>query len=83
MRSTFLYFIAYIFRLCALVLYISGGSYSLTSTRNDKFLRNFFMACFFTLRVFLRYLLRGNRESNFFFYFVLMSDLEYEPGLYG
>ena len=30
--------------LCDLILYMSGGSYSLTSTPNDKFLRNFFMA---------------------------------------
>ena len=31
-------------------LYVSSGTYSLTSTPNDRFLRNFFMAGLFTLR---------------------------------
>ena len=29
--------------LCALILYISGGTYSLKSTPNDRFLRSFFL----------------------------------------
>ena len=33
--------------LCALIFYVSGGTYSLTSTSNDRFLRNFFMAGLF------------------------------------
>ena len=28
--------------LCALILYVSGGTYSLTSTPNNRFLRNLF-----------------------------------------
>ena len=52
--------------LCVLILYISGGTYSLKSTPNDRFLRNFFMAGWFTLRVFARNLLRENRRRNTF-----------------
>ena len=51
--------------LCALILYISGGTYSLKSTPNDRF-EKFFMAILFTLRVFARNLLRGNRRRNIF-----------------
>ena len=40
---------------------VSGRNYSLTSTPNDRFLRNFLMAGLFTLRVFARNLLRGSR----------------------
>ena len=53
--------------LCALILYVSGGIYSLTSTPNAIFLRNFFIAgILFTLRVFARNLLRDNRRRNIF-----------------
>ena len=30
--------------LCTLILYVSGATYSLTSTSNDRFLKYFFMA---------------------------------------
>ena len=54
--------------------------YSLTSTPNDRFLRNFFMTGLFTLRVFARNLLSGNRRRNIVFsWFLLMPDLGYEP----
>ena len=33
--------------LCVLILYVSGGTYSLTSTLNDRFLKNFLMAGLF------------------------------------
>ena len=56
--------------LCALILYVRGGTYSLTSTPNDRFLRNFFMAGLFTLRVFARNLLRGSRRRNIFHIFI-------------
>ena len=52
--------------LCVLILYISGGTYSLKSTPNDKLLEKLFMAILFTLRVFARNLLRGNRRWNTF-----------------
>ena len=51
--------------LCVLILNISGGVYSLKSTpKSTDFLRNFFKAGLFTLRVFARNLLRGNRRRN-------------------
>ena len=37
--------------LCVLILYISGGTYSLRSIPNDRFLRNFIMAILLTRRV--------------------------------
>ena len=52
--------------LCVLILYISSGTYSIKSTPNDRFLRNYFMAGLFTLIVFARNLLRGNRRKNTF-----------------
>ena len=64
--------------LCALILYLSGGTYSLTLTPNARFLGNSFMAGLFTLRVFARNLLR---EKYFLSYFDLMPDLGYEAGL--
>ena len=50
----------------ALILYISGGTYSLKSTPDDRFLWKLFMAILFTLRVFSRNLLRENRRRNTF-----------------
>ena len=52
--------------LCVLILYISGGTYSLKSTPNDRFFEKLFMTILFTLRVFARNLLRGNRWRNTF-----------------
>ena len=45
--------------LCVLILFVSVGTHSLTSTLKDKFLRNIFIAGLFTLKVFSRNLLRG------------------------
>ena len=53
--------------LCGLILYMSGGTYNLTLIPKDRFLRNFFMAVLFTLRVFARNSLRGNCRRNIFF----------------
>ena len=50
------------FMLCVLILYISGGSYNLKSTPNDRFHGNFLL----TLRVFARNLMRANRQRNIF-----------------
>ena len=50
--------------LCVLILYISGGTYSLQSAPNDRFFEKLFMEICFTLRVFARNLLRGNRRRN-------------------
>ena len=45
---------------------MSGGTYSLKSTPSDIFLRNFFRAALFTLRVFARSLMKENRRRNTF-----------------
>ena len=62
-----------------LILYMSGMSYSLKSTPNDRCLRIFFMAALSVLRVLARNLLRRNRRRNIF---VSISDLEFELGPY-
>ena len=60
--------------LRALILFISGGTYSLKTTPNDRFFEKLFMAVFITLRVFARNLLRGNRRrSNFWIFFRRIS----------
>ena len=48
---------------------MSGGTYSLISTPNVRFLSSFFMSILFTLRVFARNLLRGSGPWNIFSYF--------------
>ena len=67
--------------LCALILYVGGGTYSLTLTPNDRFLRNFCMAGLFALRVFGRNLLGGSRRRNIFHISFLMTDLGYQSRL--
>ena len=52
--------------LCVLILYVSGGFYSLKSTPNDRFFEALIMAILFTLRFFARNLLIGNRWRNTF-----------------
>ena len=52
--------------LCVLILYISGGTFSLKSIPNHRFFEKLFMAILFTLRVLARNLLRGNRRRNTF-----------------
>ena len=47
---------------------MSGGTYSLTSNPNDKFVEKLFFGKF-TLRVFAMDLLRGNRRRNSSFIF--------------
>ena len=54
--------------LCVLILYISGGTYSLKSTPNDRFFEKLFIAILFLCirRVFARNLLRENHRRNTF-----------------
>ena len=54
--------------LCVLILYISDGTYSLKSTRYDRYFEKLFMTILFTLRVFGRNLLRGNRRNRILFW---------------
>ena len=52
--------------LYPLILYMSGGTYSLKSTTSDRFFEKLFMAIFFTFRVFARNLLKGSHRRNIF-----------------
>ena len=52
--------------LCVFILYISGRTYSLKSTPNDRYFEKLFMAILFALRIFAKFLLRGNRRRNTF-----------------
>ena len=62
----------------ALNLYVSGGTYSLTPTSNNRFFGKVFHGKF----IYSKNLLRRNSRRIFFSYFVLMPDLGYEPRLY-
>ena len=53
--------------LCSLIFYVSGVTYSLSSTPNDWFLRNYFMAGLFIFRIFARNLLGTCCRRNIFF----------------
>ena len=53
--------------LCALILFVSEGTYSRLWT--TKFLRMTSMTCLFTLRVFAKNLLRKSPKKYFFFIF--------------
>ena len=67
--------------LRALILYMSGGTYSLKSTPNDRFfLSNFFMAGLFTFRVIARNQMRGSfRRKMFIFSFIReWRDLQFK-----
>ena len=58
--------------LCVLILYISGGTYGLKSTPNDKFFEKLFVAILFTQNFFQksaeRKLLKEIDEIIFVFY---------------
>ena len=70
------------FMLCALILYISGGPYSLKSTPNDRFFGKLFMAIFIYSQSFCQKSAERNSSKRYFLYFVLMSGLGLEPWLY-
>ena len=54
--------------LCALILQVSGEAYSLKSTPNDKFLRNFFMPGFYLLSEFLPEICWEEMAEEIFFH---------------
>ena len=53
--------------LCTLILYESGGTYSLTSAPNDRFLRNFFMAGLFDSQSFCQKSAERKSPKKYFF----------------
>ena len=60
--------------LCVLILYLSGKTYSLKPTPNDRFFEKLFMGILFTLRVFARNLAE---ERHFVFRFDVWPRLPY------
>ena len=56
-----------------LILYLSGGTYSLTSTLNDKFLRDFFMAGLFCSQSFCQKSAERKSPKKYFFH-ILKKD---------
>ena len=63
--------------LCGLILYINVGTYSLKSTKNDRFLRNFCQQFYLLLGFLPKICWEGIAEKNFL-YFVAMSGLGLE-----
>ena len=55
--------------LCALILFVIGGTYSLTSTPNDRFLRNFLMAVFIYSQSFCQKSAERKSPDKYFSYF--------------
>ena len=67
--------------LYALILYTSGGTYTLKSTPNDRFLRSFFMAGLFALKEFLPDICWEEvAEDVFSYYFhILLDYVDFKP----
>ena len=70
------------FMLSVLILYISGGTYSLNSTPNDKFFEKLFMAILFHAQSFCQKSIERKSPKKYFSYFVLMSRLGLKPWLF-
>ena len=56
--------------LCALILYASGGTYSLTSTPNDRFLRNFYHGRFIHSQNLCQKYAATNSPDNYFLFII-------------
>ena len=65
--------------LCTLILYISGGTYSLKSTPNDRFFEKLFLAIFIYSQIFCQKSTERKSPKEYFSYFVLMSGLGQSP----
>ena len=65
--------------LCALILYINGGTCSLNSTPNDRFFEKLFMSILFYSQSFCQKSAEMKSPKKYFSYLVLMSGLEHEP----
>ena len=68
--------------LCVLILYISGGTYSLKSTPNDRFFEKRFMAVLIYFQRFYHKSAEKKSPQKYFLCFVLISGLGLEPWLY-
>ena len=58
---------------------MSGGTYSLTSTQKDRFLRNSFTAGFIYFQSFCQKSAERKSPKKYFFISFLLTDLGYEP----
>ena len=67
--------------LCALILYISGGIYSLKSTPNDRFFEKLFMAIFIWLSEFLPEICWEQIAEEILFVFRLFWCLTWDSNL--
>ena len=69
--------------LCVLILYVSGGTYGLKSTPNDRIFWETFHGSFNLLSEFLPEICWEEiAKEKYFTYFILMSGLGLEPWLY-
>ena len=66
--------------LCVLILYISGGTYCLKSTSNDKFFEKLFMAIPIYSQSFCQKSAERKSPKKYFSYFILIFGLGLEPG---
>ena len=64
------------FMLYVLILYIRSGTCSLKSTPNNLFFEKLFMSILFSLRIFVRSLLRRSHWRNIFFRFHFIGNLK-------
>ena len=64
-----------------LILYVSGVTYSLKSTPNDRFFKKLFVSILFTLKSFCHKFADRKSLKKYFSYFVLMFGLGLEPWL--
>ena len=68
------------FMLCALILYMNGGTYNLESTPNDRFLRSFFLSNVMFSQSFWQKSAERKSPKNNFHIFAFKSDLWFELG---
>ena len=68
--------------LCALTLYMNGGTYSLKSTPKHKFFEELFLAIFIYSQTFCQKSAGRKSPKKYFSYFLLMSGLALEPRRY-
>ena len=58
--------------LCVLILYISGGTYSLTSIPSDRFFEKLFMTIFIYSQSFCRKSAEKKSSKKYFSYFLFL-----------
>ena len=77
LRPSFSY---HLHMLCAFILYLNGGTYTLKSTPNDRFFEKLFMATLFTSQSFCQESPERKSPKKYFLYFVLCLAWGSNPG---